>query len=131
MYGVIGGVVVPGTILVFAVLVLLIGCVYLMSNVVARIDKKVASKSSPTQPATKIESALPDAQQPVPASTQQLSGEVVAAISGAISCVMKAPHVITNVTPVSAPAAAASSARPERRRPVWGFAGMQQNTRPF
>ena len=130
-----GGVVVPGQILVFVMLGLLIGCVYLMSYIVTHIDKKKGTKTSPAedtrQPAANV---TPAPQQPVQPTPQQQGGEVVAAISAAVASVMESPHVITSVTPVQAavnPALPAAPAVPERRRPVWGFAGMQQNNRPF
>ena len=131
-----GGLVGPGMLLVIVVLGLLVGCIYLMSYIIARIDKKTGSRALPAKssppPAAKAPAA-PAAQQPVQPGPQQLNSEVVAAISGAVACVMESPYVITSITP--APTAVdlvqPGVAVPERRRPVWGFAGMQQNNRPF
>ena len=133
--GILGEMVVPGMLLVIVVLALLVGCIYLMSHVIARIDKKTGSKVLPpknTPPPVAKAPAAPAAQQPLQPASQQPGSEVVAAISGAIACVMESPYVITSVTPANVSSVQPGTpAAPERRRPVWGFAGMQQNSRPF
>jgi len=73
----------------------------------------------------------------LPVASAAIGAETIAAISAAISVVMDDPYTITSITPAASTdaytvaAVAAVAALPERRRPVWGFAGMQQNTRPF
>jgi len=109
-----------------------------MSYIIARVEKKTNPETSQAEstppPAAKAMPPAPVVQQP---ATLQSGSEVVAAISGAIACVMQSPYAITSITPAVAPASAVHSVQPgvpavpERRRPVWGFAGMQQNNRPF
>jgi len=126
-----GEVAVPVPILVFATLGLLIGCVYLWRYFIARAKQNAPAKTTPPESAPMASAAPPAPALPV---SQELSGEVIAAISAAIACVMETPYIITSVSPAAATATATQPgvpAAPTRRRPVWGFAGMQQNTRPF
>ena len=152
----VGQMVVPGMLVVFAVLIILIACVKLMSHVVGGLDKKDkgapppsggSDKPAPVAPAA----AKPAAVMPAPAAPPTspvhvapvVGGEVIAAISAAVANVMESPFAITSVTPAAAGAvgiigsvdvplyAAPVPAQPQRKRPAWGFAGMQQNTRPF
>lgn len=141
--------VVPGMLVVFVVLVLLIGCIYLMTYVTGKLPG--GNKTPPPPPPKKVvpvpaakaaPAPVPSTPAPTPSppvqSSTGVSGEVVAAISAAVACVMETPYAITSVTPAASLAAypaqplqPVAAALPERRRPVWGFAGMQQNTRPF
>lgn len=114
-----GGVVVPGLLIVFLALVILIAAVFVMGRVFS------TSKGGGTAPKAKA-SPPPAAAAPAKAAPVSggISGETVAAITAAVACVMEEtapgiPYAITGVT------------RASSGRPVWGFAGMQQNTRPF
>jgi len=121
---------------VLVALAIMVGLIYLMRYIVAQINRgkngtgqSAPAKSQATAPAT----AIPVQAQPAPvAASASLAGETVAAICAAVSCVIDAPHTVTSIAPVAQTASAvAAPAQPVRQRPVWGFAGMQQNTRPF
>ena len=144
-----GEMVIPGFLIVMLTLVILIFCVMLLSRVIKEIEKK-NSVPPPTPPTPKKPEPVVSAPATLPtpstapmiqASAPPPSGEsteVIAVISAAIASVMEIPYTITSVTPAAPVAAVAAPdlaanlpAAAERRRPVWGFAGMQQNTRPF
>lgn len=120
----IGEIVIPGVLVVFLALVILIFAVWLMGRVLSTNKKK----NTPTPQASKQAAAPAKANAPVakaaPTINPGISGETVAAISAAVACCME-----TSAPGVSY--AIRSIGRPRESRPVWGFAGMQQNTRPF
>ena len=135
MDGMISGVVIPSMLVVLVALAIMVACIYLMSYVVERINigKKAAGQTAPP-PKAATEAAAADPAPVVPAAVEapaSLTGEVVAAICAAVSCVVDTPHVVTGIAPAAQTAVSAAPAQPVRQRPVWGFAGMQQNTRPF
>jgi len=124
----IGEVVIPGLLIVFLALIILICVVTLMGRFLSASSKKKADKKTPQAPvnaapaqtsarASAVQSAAPNVAAGIP-------GETVAAISAAVACYMQesAPGVSYAIQSIS---------RPRESRPVWGFAGMLQNTRPF
>ncbi|HHY52967.1 MAG TPA: OadG family protein [Clostridiales bacterium] len=125
----IGEVVIPGLLIVFLALVIMIYLVMLASRIIgAMVNKKAAKQVAPqasvgaapvqaTAPAPAVRNAAPAVAAGIP-------GETVAAISAAVACYMQesAPGVSYAIQSIS---------RPRESRPVWGFAGMLQNTRPF
>jgi len=128
-----------GIIVIVAVLVLAAVCVYF---IVANLRKRKinASSTSGTRDVYSVKAPLV---LPVPmtdATSEQndefdgfvasagIAGETIAAISAAIALMMDhQAYTITSVTPLSTPAAPVL----QNPRPVWGFAGMQHNTKPF
>ena len=134
-----GEMVIPGMLVATVALVLLIFFVYGMGWVLNK-------KKGATAPSAG-EASAPQAHAR-PAQSAALPEETVAVISAAIASVMDEPYDITSITPsqevlfapivaaIAASTVAASPSAPaaptERgRRPVWSFAGMQQNTKPF
>lgn len=114
---VVGGTVLTGMVIVFAVLLILIGVMYLL-GLVSRSGRKSEGKEQRQAPA----SAAPSPAVLVPAAAVTEEEETVAVIAAAVGAYMAdspAPYAITSVT------------RAKDARPVWGFAGMTQNTRPF
>ena len=119
-----GAVTLSGLVIVFVALLILIMAVVLMGKLLG-----VKPKAKPQPP---IESAPPAASAPAaptaapPAMAVQggIEEDTVAAISAAVAYMMQesAPGVAYAVTDIR---------RNSFVRPVWGFAGMQQNTRPF
>ena len=126
--GILSALVVPVIIVVIVALVLMVACICLMWRIVKQIDHS-KKNSVPAQKAASAQAAAapaPVSARPVQNDAQP-SGEIVAAICAAVASMMQTPHAVTSI----APASPAPSAMPVRQRPVWGFAGMQQNTRPF
>ena len=116
-----GTVIFSGLLIVFIVLGLLIYIVYAMG-------KLLGSKKAESQPGPVHAAAAPAPVRGIPAPAVQAGTplETVAAISAAVAAYMEeaAPGV---------PYAVKSIRRQPTQgaRPVWGFAGMRQNTRPF
>ena len=140
----IGEMVIPGMIVATMSMVLLIVFVYFIGRALGyKTSLKITPPPSPPGPAVSPIYAAPQAAAPDHGSAPDT--ETMAVITAAISCVMDTPYAITNVTPAHhtddfAPivaaiaaitAATAQPVKSRRQRPVWGFAGMQQNTRPF
>ena len=133
--GMFGSMVIPGMLVVLVALAIMVAIIYLMSYVVNRmgLSKKGTDKPAPS----KNQAAAPAAAKPVQASpapapaSASIAGETVAAICAAVSCMIDTPHTVTSISPVAQPVVSAAPSLPQRQRPVWGFAGMQQNTRPF
>ena len=140
----IGEMVIPGMIMATLAMVVLIVFVYFIGKAI-NYKKQMAQDEPPSErPGPAIAPVY--ASQGVARSDGSVPDtEVMAVISAAISCVMDTPYAITNVTPAhpdafapivaaiaaSTVAATTPPAQYRRQRPVWGFAGMQQNTRPF
>ena len=114
----IGEVVIPGLLITFIALIILIFAVWVMGRIFSA--KKKTDKPAPQAPAAPAAKAAA----PAPVVASGISGETVAAISSAVACYMEesAPGVSYAIRSIG---------RPRESRPVWGFAGMQQNTRPF
>ena len=103
-----GAVVFSGLIIVFFLLCILIGAVTLIGNIIDRSQKK----------GDDVPSAIP-----APAIETGIAEETVAVISAAIQCMSEtSPGTTYKIASIN---------RHTSTRPVWGFAGMQQNTRPF
>ena len=135
-----------GDVLLFLVIVLLVYCIFRISRLSRSIQGSQTERAGePPQrplpaapPAPPVLASPPPLAAALPVVSPAIGAETIAAISAAISAVMDEPHTIAGITPAANPAdgytvaaVAAVAALPERRRPVWGFAGMQQNTRPF
>jgi len=151
-----GQMVIPGMIVAAIAIVILIAFIYLMGGVINISLGKRKASAPPAPPASKIPepaAVSPDAnvtESPLPAAAQvdvipaqaavSPDSVTIAVISAAIASMMEVPHTIASISPsgeavlampanaMSQPAAAAVK---KRERPVWGFAGMQQNTKPF
>ena len=132
MQGMISSVVIPGMLVVLVALAIMVGCIYLMSRAVGRIERSKKVPDPVVAPPVQKAALTKAAPAPVPEQLDAAAaGETVAAICAAVTCMMPVPHVITGIAPVAAGVAPSAPAVPQRQRPVWGFAGMQQNTRPF
>lgn len=107
-----GSVMLSGLVIVFAALIILICLVLLMGKALEMTGKSKAAAPKP------------QAEEPPPAVQDGAGEETVAAITAAVACVMQesAPGAAYQITGIR---------RTKEPRPVWGFAGMQQNTRPF
>ena len=131
----IGGMVIPGMLVVLVALAIMVAIIYFMSYVVARmgVRKNDAGKPAPSKSQASAPAAVtPAPASPVPAgASASIAGETVAAICAAVACMIDTPHTVTSILPAAQPAVGAAPVQPARQRPVWGFAGMQQNTRPF
>lgn len=103
-----GAVILSGLVIVFALLVILILVVMLTSRIVNGAHKKPV-----TNPANAV-TVVPD-------GTDE---EAVAVISAAVYAYLEeeSPGVSYQIAAID---------RAKSTRPAWGFAGMQQNTRPF
>jgi sodium pump decarboxylase gamma subunit len=117
----IGEVVIPGLLIVFIALIVLIFVVLIMGRILS-----AKTKTDTPAPQVSVDNATPAVQTaaPAPVVAAGIPGETVAAISAAVACYMheSAPGVSYTIQSIS---------RPRQSRPVWGFAGMLQNTRPF
>jgi sodium pump decarboxylase gamma subunit len=118
-WGQAGSVILSGLVIVFLILVILIAAVELTSRLVKSTEKK--TQAAAPAPVTAAPVAAP-----APLVQAGIEEETVAAISAAVYCCLE------NATGASAPAYAIKSiSRASGVRPVWGFAGMRENTRPF
>jgi sodium pump decarboxylase gamma subunit len=113
-----GEVVIPGLLFVFIALIILIGSVEGVGRLLSRAAARAAAKPG--------NGAGQAGAPPAPAAAG-VPAETVAAIAAAVACVMEetSPGVPYTVASVSRAGGGRGA------RPVWGFAGMQQNTRPF
>lgn len=121
-----GAVILSGAVIVFLILIILILVVTVTGRIMNREKEKPQPQASPpAAPATAPKSA--PAPMPVPKVPNVQAGigeETVAVIAAAVAAVMdeESPGAAYAVTEIK---------RQRGERPVWGFAGMQQNTRPF
>jgi sodium pump decarboxylase gamma subunit len=118
-WGQAGSVILSGLVIVFLILIILIAAVELTSRLVKSAEKKT-QQSAPAPVKTAPVAA------PAPLVQAGIEEETVAVISAAVySC-------LESASGASAPAYAIKSInRAAGVRPVWGFAGMRENTRPF
>lgn len=119
-------VVVVGLVVVFAVLVILVALCGLMGYVFKSIDKNKKSKNEPKKtipeppkPATPAMKAAVAA--PQPEIQSGITGDIVAAISAALACVMEPDTKF----------AIKSIKRSRGTRSAWNSAGISENTQPF
>jgi sodium pump decarboxylase gamma subunit len=121
-WGQAGSVILSGLVIVFLILIILIAAVELTSRLVKSAEKKTQTSA----PAPVKTAPAPVKTASAPVVQAGIEEETVAVISAAVySCLENAPGV-------SAPAYAIQSiSRASGVRPVWGFAGMRENTRPF
>lgn len=116
-----GSVVLTGLVLVFVILIVLIMVVELTSRIVNSAEKGSGAAPAKAESAAVVVQNTAALQAPrVQAGIEE---ETVAAIMAAVSCmadsVSGTKYAVKNIS------------RATSGRPVWGFAGMQQNTRPF
>lgn len=116
-----GAVVLSGLVIVFLILIILIFAVELVSRLVTGAEK-ATRHAAPSETKPLIPAPMP-AQNPVSVA-QDIEEETAAVISAAV-------YSYINETAPGAAYAIKSITRSTGKRPVWGFAGMQQNTRPF
>lgn len=117
-WGLAGSTTLSGLAIVFIALIILILAVMITGKIVNSVaGKSGASTPSPKAAAPKL----------VPPAVQTgIEEETVAAISAAVYSCLDAVPENKGVS-----YAIKSISRAAGGRPVWGFAGMQQNTRPF
>lgn len=126
-------VVVTGMVVVFLVLIILIVIVMLMGAVFSKMKSKpkdgggdsgkkqeVKAPAKPAEPAKPVTNMKADVEEGIP-------GDVVAAISAALSCVLgedtsSKPYVIRSIR---------RSANQGKSANAWGQAGLVESTRPF
>lgn len=131
-WGLTGAVILTGLVLVFTVLVVLILMVQITSRIVGNISKEQGSSAAKPAEMPKAAAVTPAAKpsvaiaQKAPVIESGIDGETVAVISAAVHSCMSAVSQESG-----AGYAIQSIKRAAGSRPVWGFAGMQQNTRPF
>jgi len=111
-----------GLAFVFAALVILILSVVLMGKLMGTKPKQKTPE--PPAGAPKTQAPAPPANPPAFAVQSDIEEETVAVLSSAVAYAMQqtAPGIAYAVTNIR---------RSTEARPVWGFAGMQQSTRPF
>lgn len=122
-WGLAGSVILSGLVIVFLVLIVLIVLVQITGRAVrGNVSKR---DEAPPPVASKPQTApVAPVHAPVPEIQSGIDDETVAAISAAIYACMDSAAAGTQYVIRSVKRAAGE-------RPVWGFAGMQQNTRPF
>lgn len=106
-------VVVTGLVVVFAALVLLVGAVSCFN---------LFKKKEKSQPSAQTAKTVKTSSTPAPIIEEGISDEVVAVISAAIAA-------MTSESGKSFAIRSIKQSKPQR--PVWAFAGLQDNTRPF
>ncbi len=113
-------VIITGLVLVFAILILLFLIIALQGVIFVGLDKKSAKKQD-EKPAAAPAPAAKAAPAPAPAPAVQagIPGEVVAAISAAVTAMSDTPVAVRSIT--KAPA----------RRNGWALAGVYSYTEPF
>lgn len=125
-WGLVGNVVFSGILIVFVTLILLILLVILLGKIMGQKPAPQAAKTeSAPAPAPAASPAAPVVTAPSAGSDDT---QTVAVISAAVAAYMAdaapgTPYQITGITP--------RTGRAKELRPVWGFAGMRQNTEPF
>ena len=121
-------VIVTGMVIVFLALVALIVLIKLVGAVFQEHGKTPSAPSAPAAPAVPapVPAAMSEEEMAVVTAaalaSSDLSEEEVAVISAAVAATMagSSGYVITGIT-----------RRRPGERPVWGLAGMIENTRPF
>ena len=117
----IGGMILSGLTTVFAALLILILIVYALGKAMPFISQK-NQKNAEDKAEQGAAKAAAASFQPAVQEADGAEDETVAVIAAAVATAMAdsgAPYAITSIT------------RAKDARPVWGFAGMTQNTRPF
>lgn len=112
-------VIITGLVLVFAILILLYLIIALQGVIFVGLDKKKSEKKQEEKPAPAPAPAAKAAPAPAPAVQAGIPGEVVAAISAAVTAASDMPVAVRSIT--KAPA----------RRNGWALAGVYSYTEPF
>lgn len=118
---------VTGLLVVFLALIALTLLIFIMGKIISAV-KSPKKPAAPTPPkaAPKTETApAPAAAAPQMAVEDGVGDEVIAVISAVVAALMDEEGVPAGSYAVR------SVKRAREARPIWGFAGMQQNTRPF
>ncbi len=117
-------VIISGLVIVFLALIVLIALMWAMGKALSslkRDQKPSAPAQAPVVPAAPKQAA--PVAQVQPAAEEGIPGEVVAAISAAVAFLMEDAgekgYVVKSIK------------RAREARPVWGLAGIMENTRPF
>ena len=112
-------VVVTGLVLVFSILVLL----YFIISMQGRIFKSIENKKQASKTKAKVSpvktSPAPAAVAPAPVVEAGIPGEVVAAISAAVTAMADGPVAVRSIT------------RADGRKNGWGLAAVYSYTQPF
>lgn len=111
-------VVLAGLVIVFAVLLILVVCCWLMGLFFQKKKGKPAVKQEKKEEPVK---AVKQAEKPAPQVQAGISGEVVAAIAGALACMLGDQGSFR----------VRSIRRAKGSRPAWNAAAISENTRPF
>ncbi len=116
-------VVITGLVVVFAVLVILVLLCSIMGSVFKSMNSKKDSKPEAPKPEKKAEISRTAAPMKAAAPVVEagIPGEVVAAISAAVSCMMGSNQAF----------AVRKISRAKGGRPAWNAAGIAENTHPF
>lgn len=117
-------VIISGLVIVFLALIVLIALMWAMGKALSslkRDQKPSAPAQAPVVPAAPKQAA--PVAQVQPTAEEGIPGEVVAAISAAVAFLMEDAgekgYVVKSIK------------RAREARPVWGLAGIMENTRPF
>ena len=114
-------VVFTGIIVVFAILVVLVFLCSLLSIVIGGKGKKDKKEGTVQKSGPPKAAPAPVPAAPAPVVEEGIPGEVVAAISAAVACMLGSDK----------PFAVRSVKRARESRPAWNAAGIAENTRPF
>ncbi len=124
-WGLAGSVMLSGLTIVFLILIILIATVEITGRVVKSAEKKSGPPAAQPTPVPAQKPAPESA--PAPAVQTGIEEETVAVISAAVySCLESSGGAAAYAIKSISRGHAAGGGRP-----VWGFAGMQHNTRPF
>ena len=110
-------VVITGLVVVFAVLVILV----LLCSIMGSVFKSMNSKKDSKPEAPKTEKKAEISRTAAPMVEAGIPGEVVAAISAAVACMMGSNQAF----------AVRKISRAKGGRPAWNAAGIAENTHPF
>lgn len=123
-------VVVVGLVVVFAVLLILVALCSVMGYTFKRIDKNKNDKAGPKKSEPVVTQTAPVVTKAViaqPEIQSGITGDVVAAISAALACVM-GPDVKFAVKSIKRTGSAKGT---RGTRNAWNSAGIAENTQPF
>lgn len=121
-----GAVILSGLAIVFMILILLIWMVMITGKIVNSASKTTATPAAAPKPAAPAVKPAVSAAPTAPVVQSGIEEETVAAISAAVYSTLNTASSSGDVSYVIK-----SISRATGGRPVWGFAGMQHNTRPF
>ena len=112
-------VVVTGLVLVFCILILLYFIISMQGRIFQSIENKKQASNQKAKVSPVKASPAPAAPAPAPVVEAGISGEVVAAISAAVTAVAEGPVAVRSIT------------RAGGRKNGWGLAAVYSYTQPF